>query len=111
MPMHGDDERILNRSACCVSGTLYTLLLSLAGTGFFYSCCYRAKLRSQFGLTEEPCADCCVHWCCEPCALCQEYRELKLRGFDVSIGWQDNMERMGKGAQTAPPQTYQGMYR
>ncbi|GKV19461.1 hypothetical protein SLEP1_g29722 [Rubroshorea leprosula] len=29
--------------------------------------------------------DCLVHFCCLPCALCQEYRELRNRGFDVSI--------------------------
>lgn len=43
-------------------------------------------MRSQYGLRETPCNDCLVHWCCEPCALCQEYRELKHRGFDISIG-------------------------
>ncbi|XP_034604736.1 cell number regulator 9-like [Setaria viridis] len=30
--------------------------------------------------------DCCVHFCCESCALCQEYRELKARCFDMSHG-------------------------
>jgi hypothetical protein len=27
-----------------------------------------------------------VHFCCETCALCQEYRELKNCGFDMGIG-------------------------
>jgi hypothetical protein len=27
-----------------------------------------------------------VHFFCEPCALCQEYRELRNRGFDMGIG-------------------------
>jgi hypothetical protein len=27
----------------------------------------------------EPCGDCCVHFCCEPCAICQERREIKLQ--------------------------------
>jgi len=26
------------------------------------------------------CADCCVTYWCAPCAICQEWRELKLRG-------------------------------
>jgi hypothetical protein len=30
--------------------------------------------------------DCLVHFCCETCALSQEYRELKNRGFDMGIG-------------------------
>ncbi|GKV19466.1 hypothetical protein SLEP1_g29727 [Rubroshorea leprosula] len=29
--------------------------------------------------------NCLVHFCYLPCALCQEYRELRNRGFDVSI--------------------------
>ncbi|KAJ6312514.1 hypothetical protein OIU77_014107 [Salix suchowensis] len=36
--------------------------------------------------------------------LCQEYRELKNRGFDLSIGWHGNMERQKRlAAATAPP--------
>ncbi|XP_015634549.2 cell number regulator 2 [Oryza sativa Japonica Group] len=88
------------------------MLLAMA-TGFAcaYSCCYRSRLHQQYGLQEKPCGDCCVHWCCGPCALCQEYRELKSRGFDMSLGWQGNMERMGKGVATAPPQMHPGMTR
>ncbi|PPD85636.1 hypothetical protein GOBAR_DD17406 [Gossypium barbadense] len=55
----------------------------------------REKLRAKFGLPAEPCHDCCVHFCCESCALCQEHAELKARGFDPSRGW--------KGPATAPP--------
>jgi hypothetical protein len=69
-----------------VSGTLYLALASVTGMGCLYSCCYRSRLRGQYGLKEKPCADCCLHWFCEPCALCQEYRELKNRGFDMAIG-------------------------
>uniref|UniRef100_A0A0D9ZLR0 Uncharacterized protein n=2 Tax=Oryza glumipatula TaxID=40148 RepID=A0A0D9ZLR0_9ORYZ len=63
------------------------MLLAMA-TGFAcaYSCCYSSRLHQQYGLQEKPCGDCCVHWCCGPCALCQEYRELKSRGFDMSLG-------------------------
>uniref|UniRef100_A0A6N2N166 Uncharacterized protein n=1 Tax=Salix viminalis TaxID=40686 RepID=A0A6N2N166_SALVM len=73
-------------TTCGMSGTLYTLILCLTGCSCFYSCFYRSKLRGQFFLEESPCTDCCVHCFCEECALCQEYRELKNRGFDLSIG-------------------------
>lgn len=73
-------------AACGMSGTLYTLILCLTGCSCLYSCFYRSKLRGQFFLEESPCTDCCVHCFCEECALCQEYRELKNRGFDLSIG-------------------------
>ncbi|KAF6998340.1 hypothetical protein CFC21_014464 [Triticum aestivum] len=95
--------------SCCASGTLYMLLAmtTVVGTGF-YSCCYRAKLREEHGLAEKPCGDCCVHFFCGLCALSQEYRELKNRGFDMSAGWEANAERMGK---TAAPYVNSGMTR
>jgi Cys-rich protein (TIGR01571 family) len=54
--------------------------------GCLYSCVYRTKMRATYDLDEGECPDFLVHWCCEPCALCQEYRELKNRGFDMGIG-------------------------
>ncbi|TYI88998.1 hypothetical protein E1A91_D03G022800v1 [Gossypium mustelinum] len=48
------------------------------------------------------CADCLVHFFRETCSLCQEYRELKNRGFDMGIGWQANMDRQGRGITVAP---------
>jgi hypothetical protein len=79
-------------------------LASVTGMGCLYSCCYRSRLRGQYALKEKPCADCCVHWFCEPCALCQEYRELKNRGYDMSIGMRtspyilSNRLRAGRGS-------------
>uniref|UniRef100_A0A7N1A4I7 Uncharacterized protein n=1 Tax=Kalanchoe fedtschenkoi TaxID=63787 RepID=A0A7N1A4I7_KALFE len=52
------------------------------------SCLFREKLRRKYGLPAEPCADCCVHYWCEPCALCQEYAELKSRGWDPAKGYE-----------------------
>lgn len=72
-------------TACAVQGTVYG---ALAMTGFacLYSCFYRSKMRGQYDLEESPCVDCLAHFFCEACALCQEYRELKIRGFDMGIG-------------------------
>ncbi|KAJ4843149.1 hypothetical protein Tsubulata_018576 [Turnera subulata] len=100
----GRIAEIVDRGAlsCAISGGLYTLLVCVTGCGCLYSCIYRAKMRGQFALEESPCADCCVHWCCEPCALCQEYRELQNHGFDMSIGWQGNMDRQRRLATMAP---------
>ncbi|KAL6652615.1 hypothetical protein ACP70R_011540 [Stipagrostis hirtigluma subsp. patula] len=103
-------RRPWTNQACCAMGTVYALLAP--ELSFLCSCCYRSKLRTNYGLAAEPCVDCCVHLWCEPCALCQEYRELQYRGFNMAIGWHKNMERLGKGGTTtAPPQTYAGMYR
>jgi len=73
-------------TACALSGTVYGVILSFTGLACLCSCCYRSKLRAQYDLEESPCVDCLVHFCCETCALCQEYRELKNRGFDMGIG-------------------------
>ena len=73
-------------AACATSGALYALIACFTACGCLYSCLYRSKMRRQYTLEESPCGDCLVHCCCETCALCQEYRELKTRGFDMSIG-------------------------
>ncbi|KAJ0726953.1 putative PLAC8 motif-containing protein [Helianthus annuus] len=67
-------------------GTIYCLLYCVTGCECIYTYMYRSKLRQQYMLPEQPCNDCLVHCCCESCALCQEYRELKYRGFTPSLG-------------------------
>ncbi|KAA8532535.1 hypothetical protein F0562_032649 [Nyssa sinensis] len=92
-------------TSCGVSGSLYALITWLTGCGCCYSCLYRSKMRNQYMLHESPCNDCLVHCFCEECALCQEYRELKNRGFDMTIGWEGNVQRQNGGvamAQSAP---------
>ncbi|CAM0877643.1 unnamed protein product [Alopecurus aequalis] len=81
------------QTSCTTSGAIYAALSALAGNQWIYSCTYRTKLRAQFSLPEDPCSDCLVHYFCHRCALRQEYRELKARGFDPDIGWQLNVER------------------
>ncbi|KAI4295643.1 hypothetical protein L6164_035665 [Bauhinia variegata] len=88
-------------SSCVYSGAMYGLL-ALTGFACLYSCFYRSNMRAQYDLPEAPCMDCFVHFCCETCALCQEYRELHNHGFDMGIGWEANVERQRRRA-TAPP--------
>ncbi|KAJ6803872.1 cell number regulator 2-like [Iris pallida] len=106
----GQIAEIVDRgsTSCGASGALYALVAVFTGCQCLYSCAYRSKLRQQYSLEESPCNDCLVHWCCGSCALCQEYRELKGRGFDMSIGWHANMERR---AAVAPPAVQGGMTR
>ncbi|KAJ6907510.1 cell number regulator 1-like [Populus alba x Populus x berolinensis] len=98
-------------AACAASGAVYGLLLGFTGLSCLYSCFYRSRLRGQYDLEEAPCVDCLVHFFCEPCALCQEYRELRNRGFDMGIGWQANMDRQSRGITVAPPVVGGGMSR
>ncbi|PIN23056.1 hypothetical protein CDL12_04225 [Handroanthus impetiginosus] len=100
----GQIAEIVDRgsTSCGASGALYALIAFITGAACIYSCFYRSKMRKQYMLPETPSADCLVHCCCECCALCQEYRELKHRGFDMFAGWQGNVERHNQGVTMAP---------
>ncbi|KAF9674020.1 hypothetical protein SADUNF_Sadunf10G0084300 [Salix dunnii] len=100
-------------SSCGVNGALYALISCVTCCPCCYSCFYRAKMRQQYLLKDTPCGDCLVHCCCEYCSLCQEYRELKSRGYDLSIGWHGNVEKKNRSLEMAsvPPPVEEGMSR
>ncbi|KAF6150235.1 hypothetical protein GIB67_000109 [Kingdonia uniflora] len=50
------------------------------------SCIFRANLRSTYNINGSYWGDICIYSFCEPCTLCQEYRELKNRGFGMELG-------------------------
>ncbi|KAJ4896568.1 Protein PLANT CADMIUM RESISTANCE 6 [Raphanus sativus] len=89
-------------TSCGMSGMLYLFICCLFMTPCVYSCTFRAKIRSKFGLPDAPAPDWITHCFCEFCALCQEYRELKNRGLDPSIGWIGNVQRQQQ-EMMAPP--------
>ncbi|XP_027152860.1 protein PLANT CADMIUM RESISTANCE 2-like [Coffea eugenioides] len=96
---------------CVVSAGLYGLLCYFSGCGCIYSGFYRNRMRRQYMLPESPCPDFLVHCCCECCALCQEHRHLKSQGFDMSLGWRENVERQNGGRTMSSPVIPQGMNR
>ncbi|AES94728.1 putative PLAC8 motif-containing protein [Medicago truncatula] len=102
-------------TSCGASGALYTLICCVIGCPCLYSCFYRSKMRQQYGLKGNDCTDCLIHCCCEACALCQEYRELENRGFNMVIGWHGNVEQRTRGiamaTTTTAPAVEQGMSR
>ncbi|GKV39386.1 hypothetical protein SLEP1_g47160 [Rubroshorea leprosula] len=73
-------------NACGMSALLYGLLAFTIGFQRILSRRYRTKLRNKFSLAESPAPDWVKHCFCERCALCQEYRELRQRGWDPEIG-------------------------
>ncbi|KAL9230115.1 hypothetical protein vseg_005505 [Gypsophila vaccaria] len=110
----GQAAEIIDRgsSSCGVTGALYALLAVFTGCQFIYTCTYRSKLKQQYGMPPDSFEDCCLHFWCQPCVLCQEYRELQIRGFDVPLGWYGNVERMNKAfGVTNPPVVQGGMMR
>ncbi|OMO94592.1 hypothetical protein COLO4_16272 [Corchorus olitorius] len=107
----GRNVEIIDRGKTSpVEATRTYYLLGMFGCAFCHSFPYRAKLRAQYSLLEEPCGDCLVHWCCIQYALCQEYRELKSRGLDPSKGWAANAVKMNQNGRE-PPVVEQGMSR
>ncbi|XP_010028478.2 protein PLANT CADMIUM RESISTANCE 2 [Eucalyptus grandis] len=99
----GQISEIVDRGStnCAANGTVYGLL-AMTGFACLYSCFYRSRLRGQYDLAEDPCVDCLVHFFCEACALCQEYRELRNRGYDMGIGWEANVDRQKRGVMVPP---------
>ncbi|CAA6664849.1 unnamed protein product [Spirodela intermedia] len=90
------------RSTCSTNGAMYGCVAFLIGMPCLISCGYRSRLRAKFDLVETPAPDWAVHCLFECCALCQEYRELRNRGFDPEIGWHANMAR-NRGVAMTPP--------
>ncbi|TKY60953.1 Cell number regulator 10 [Spatholobus suberectus] len=88
----GRIAEIIDRGATCG----FTQFASL------YACIYRTKLRRMYGIEGSQCCDCVVSCCCVSLSICQEYRELEARGFDVSAGWDRNVELHTPGAMEAP---------
>ncbi|KAH9794612.1 cell number regulator 2 [Citrus sinensis] len=84
-------------SSCGVNGALCALMCCVTCCPCCYTCFYRSKMRKQYTLKEKPCCDCLVHCCCLHCALCQEHRELRNRGFDMNTGWHGNVEKETRG--------------
>jgi len=76
----------------CGSCCIFTLL---GGFAFIVTCSTRKQIRAKYNLPEEPCNDCLVHCFCLPCALCQEFREVKKQnGLGApSLPLQEEMSR------------------
>ncbi|KAM0015058.1 putative PLAC8 motif-containing protein [Helianthus debilis subsp. tardiflorus] len=68
------------KTSCVTSAGVHALLTYATGCGWIYSLTYRSKIRKDYMLDGGAFRDCLAHFCCERCALCQEYQELQQRG-------------------------------
>ncbi|KAK1416038.1 hypothetical protein QVD17_31826 [Tagetes erecta] len=68
------------KTSCVSAAGLHAILTYATGCGWIYSLTYRSKIRKHYTLGGNAFGDCLAHFCCERCALCQEYRELRQRG-------------------------------
>ncbi|KAI4357594.1 hypothetical protein L6164_001532 [Bauhinia variegata] len=101
----GRIAEIVDRGAtgCCVHGTLYCLLGGFTHLGpSVYAWIYRTKMRKTYNIDGNECRDCLASCFCVNVSLCQQYRELKNRGYDLSAGWEGNAHLQGGGATAAP---------
>jgi Cys-rich protein (TIGR01571 family) len=83
---------------CLVHGALFTTQISLTvivwalanpwvaatlqpfwNLPAYYACLQRSETRERFGIQGSECSDCCVHFWCHPCSLCQEHSEITRR--------------------------------
>ncbi|KAG5010485.1 hypothetical protein GLYMA_07G185200v4 [Glycine max] len=80
-------------TSCCLHGSLFCLLGGFSYLAGIYACMYRTKIRRQYGIEGHQCADFLLSCFCSACTLCQEYRELQARGFDVSAECIYRLER------------------
>ncbi|GIL48753.1 hypothetical protein Vafri_5192 [Volvox africanus] len=63
-------------AACCS----YYLLYLFTGCPCILHMVARGYIRRKYNIPGDSCADFMITWCCTPCALCQEHRELIIRG-------------------------------
>ncbi|XP_076952300.1 cell number regulator 10-like isoform X2 [Bidens hawaiensis] len=80
------------KTSCVTSATIYAFFTYATGCGWIYSLTYRSKLRKQYMLGASAFQDCLAHFCCERCALCQEYRELQHRSVADAGEKKDGVE-------------------
>lgn len=95
---------------CVTSACLwYSLQLLTAGAcGWLPLWRVRATLRRRYALPGSACHDALATFCCWPCSVCQEARELKNRGWNPDHGYTRNME-VFQARGHAPPA--QAMYK
>ncbi|KAJ3142864.1 hypothetical protein HDU90_002735 [Geranomyces variabilis] len=74
---YGKNKQALNKSdGCCGDCCMYCVVAS-CGFGPCLASGGRATVRAKYNITGDGCSDLCAHWCCGPCALTQEKREIE----------------------------------
>ncbi|KXZ50626.1 hypothetical protein GPECTOR_15g310 [Gonium pectorale] len=73
------DHNVICGGNCVGACAAYTGLY-LLGFPCLLQLMSRNNLRMKYGIGGDPCSDFCISWCCAPCGMCQEYRELVIRG-------------------------------
>ncbi|XP_004236402.1 protein PLANT CADMIUM RESISTANCE 8-like [Solanum lycopersicum] len=72
---------------CPLGSFMYLLMMPAVCSQWIMGSKYRTKLRQRYNLVEAPYSDVVSHIFCPFCSLCQEFRELRIRGLDPALGW------------------------
>ncbi|XP_059642082.1 protein PLANT CADMIUM RESISTANCE 8 [Cornus florida] len=72
---------------CPLESFIYVLMMPALCSQWIMGSKYRTKLRKKYDLVEAPYEDVISHIFCPCCSLCQEFRELQIRGLDPALGW------------------------
>jgi len=68
-------------ATCCIfTQSPFGVLLSCVPG---YAGGYRQAIRQKYNLEDAPCGDFITHFCCHPCANCQEHREIRERSVVI----------------------------
>ncbi|XP_076953439.1 protein PLANT CADMIUM RESISTANCE 2-like isoform X2 [Bidens hawaiensis] len=113
---YGQIAEMIDRgqNSCGLYAAVYTGIMYLTGCGCLLSAYYRIKMSQIYKLPNDPLINILVHLICEPCALCQEYRELQARGFNMQlgVGWRNQTPEIQQtGGLMVAPKVPGGMTR
>jgi Cys-rich protein (TIGR01571 family) len=70
----------------CLHACLYSILTGCFCLNTCIASSQRSDIRREYDIRGDSCADCCVHLCCAPCALTQEYNEVQHHQSRVNPG-------------------------
>ena len=113
---YGQIAEMVNRgnSRVWLYALFYTLIAYSTGLGCLLSAITRVKMSYVYRLPDDLLINFLVHIICEPCALCQEYRELQNHGYNMQLGvgwYRQTPEIQQIGAPMTAPNVPGGMTR
>ncbi|GLC55908.1 hypothetical protein PLESTB_001042900 [Pleodorina starrii] len=81
---YGSNAELMEPVVCC-GGECYPACLAYAGMVYIGCPCIlqtmtRGYIRNKYGIPGSTCGDFMIAWCCSACSMCQERRELLIRG-------------------------------
>jgi Cys-rich protein (TIGR01571 family) len=79
--LYGQNAAKIDSHSRCITQCCVYSFMSLLGCCCLVHTIKRGQLREKYGLEEGVCGDCFITCCCPSCAICQEAREMKVRGM------------------------------